>query len=164
MDTFKEELAIDHNALDIEWIEQPKRFYDIAEQFAEAKRAVEQTKLAQEVVEATMDNAIRTNPAEYGIAKITEGAIKSALIVSKEYQDAVNRHIDAKYTCNMMQNAVTAWGEQRKAALEGMVKLHGQNYFAGPSVPRDLEAQFAKRVNTANVRGKTVAALNDKGE
>ena len=163
MDTFKEELAIDHNALDIEWIEQPKRFFEVAEQATEAKREVERTKLALEIAEATLDNAIRTNLAEYGIAKITEGAIKSAIVVSKMYQDACNANSNAQYTNNMLQAAVQAW-DQRKRALENLVTLHGQNYFAGPSVPRDLEAQFAKRVNTANVRGKTVAALNDKGE
>ena len=79
------DLSIDLNALDTEWLEQPERFFTVAEQAADAKREVERTKLALDIAEAELDNDIRTNPAKYGIAKITEGAISSAIKLSKQY-------------------------------------------------------------------------------
>ena len=35
--------------------------------------------------------------------------------------------------------------DQKKSALENLVKLHGQMYFAGPSIPRDLDKEWEKR-------------------
>jgi hypothetical protein len=32
----------------------------------------------------------------------------------------------------------------RKAALENLVQLHGQQYFAGPKMPRDLKEEIRK--------------------
>jgi len=160
METFKDELEIDHNALDIEWLEQPKRFFEVAEQAAEAKRDVERAKLALEVAEAELDNDIRTNPATYGIAKITEGAIKSAIAVSAKYQDASNAYADAQYNNNMLQSAVAAW-DQRKRALENLVYLHGQSYFAGPSVPRDINAQMVAK-GDRSMRRRVIESVSDK--
>ena len=37
--------------------------------------------------------------------------------------------------------------EQRKDALENLVRLHGQQYFAGPKIPRDLPSEMEKRTN-----------------
>ena len=115
------DLSIDLNALDTEWLEQPERFYDVATQAAEAKREVERTKLALDIAEAELDNDIRANPVKYGIAKITEGAISSAIKLAKPYQDAVNTHADAQLHNNHMQSGVQAF-DQRKKALENLVE------------------------------------------
>lgn len=50
-------------------------------------------------------------------------------------------YINAKYDVDMCQAACWAF-QERKAALENLVKLHGQNYFAGPSIPRDLNKEW----------------------
>jgi len=138
METFKEELAIDPNALDVEWVEQPTQFFNVAEQAAEARREVDRAKLALEVTEATLDNDIRSNPAKYGLPKVTETALKSAMHLTEEYQEAQKALSEAQYEKAMLDAATQAW-DQRKRALENLVSLHGQSYFAGPSVPRTLK-------------------------
>ncbi len=65
--------------------------------------------------------------------------------------------IDAQYEYQMAQGAVQAV-EQRKSALENLVKLYGQGYFAGPKTPRDISSEVLKdqknkRVNS-NVKIK----------
>jgi hypothetical protein len=35
--------------------------------------------------------------------------------------------------------------DHRKSALENLVKLHGQQYFAGPMVPRDLTHEWKNK-------------------
>ena len=44
----------------------------------------------------------------------------------------------------MAQGAVYAF-EQRKTSLENLVRLHGQQYFAGPKMPRDLRKEVDRR-------------------
>jgi hypothetical protein len=41
----------------------------------------------------------------------------------------------------MAEVAKNEFSFTRKAALENLVQLHGQNYFAGPKVPRNLSKE-----------------------
>ena len=67
-----------------------------------------------------------------------------AILTSKKYQEANQKYLDAQYEKNMAGNAVQSMN-MRKEALENLVKLHGQSYFAGPSVPHDLSKLKAER-------------------
>lgn len=145
------DLSIDLNTLDTEWLEQAERFYEVATQAAESKREVERTKLALDIAEAELDNDIRANPVKYGIAKITEGAIASAIKLAKPYQDAVNTHADAQLHNNHMQSGVQAF-DQRKKALENLVYLQGQSYFAGPNAPRTVEQVRSSMKSKRDIR------------
>ena len=40
---------------------------------------------------------------------------------------------------------------RQKTALENLVKLHGQQYFAGPSVPRDLSKEWERHERQKSV-------------
>jgi len=153
MNTFKEDLAIDPNALDVEWLDQPKKFFDVAEQAAEARRGVDRAKLALEVTEAELDNDIRTNPLKYGIAKITEPALKAAMRMTDKYQKAQTALADAQYEKAMLDSATQAW-DQRKRAIENLVSLHGQSYYASPSAPRDLAKKYMEETDKRRIRTK----------
>lgn len=149
METFKDELAIDPNALDVECIEQPEKFFRVAEQAAEAKREVDRCKLALEVTEAELDNDIRANPAKYGISKVTENSLKAALKVTEAYQKAAEALSNAKYENDMLQSATSAW-DQRKRMLENLVDLFGKQYFAGPVIPRNIVDEMDKKRKIRN--------------
>jgi hypothetical protein len=49
----------------------------------------------------------------------------------------------------MAQAAVNAF-EQRKSALENLVRLFGQSYFAGPKMPRDLHWEKEEKEKSVN--------------
>ena len=51
--------------------------------------------------------------------------------------EAKNFVIEAAKVHALLSNAVMAM-EQRKRMLEVLITLHGQEYFAGPSTPRNL--------------------------
>jgi hypothetical protein len=61
-----------------------------------------------------------------------------------EYTEASNRVIEAKYEAKVLAGVVKAI-DARKTMLETLVKLHGQQYFAGPNVPRDLSHEAEKK-------------------
>lgn len=49
---FREELEIDPNELDREWLAQPKKFYQVSEELAEARKELDRLKLKADVLEA----------------------------------------------------------------------------------------------------------------
>ena len=139
--SYEDDIAIDEQALDVEWLTQSQKMMKYCKMAAEAQRALNLAKENVDFVYATVNRAVRNDPESYGVAAgsrgITEDSIKSAIQVHPEYQAATKEYIDAKYEAEVASGAVRAF-DQRKSALENLVRLCGQNYFAGPQVPRDL--------------------------
>lgn len=122
---------IDELELDKEWLLQPKIFYSYAERLAKARKEHEQLKAEKELVVAQLDRNIRSNPGNYGLEKVTEEAVKNAIIVRKKYQQVNAKIIEGKYNVEVLQGAVDSL-EHRKKALENMVVLFVQNYTSSP--------------------------------
>jgi hypothetical protein len=141
MNEFDKDLQIDVHQLDVEAAMQGELFFKWAERSAEATKARDRAKLALDVLEAELDSTIRQSPEEYGLSKVTEGAIQSAIKQIEEWQKAQKDYIEARSESALTDHAVSAM-EQRKRMIEVLVTLHGQEYFAGPSVPRDLVSAF----------------------
>lgn len=135
--SYEKDIIIDDSSLDVEWLEQPSLMMKYARISAQTRRILDESKQNLDVVKAELDKDIRENPDDYGIGKITEGAITSAINTADEYKNAFKSYLDAKYETDMAQGAVRAF-DARKDALENLVRLHGQQYFAGPKIPRDL--------------------------
>lgn len=149
---FERDATIDPDALDIEWLEQPRMMIRYGKVLAEAKKAYEETKQRLDVVKAEVDKDVRANPSDYGLEKTTESAIAGAVSTAKKVQESQKEMHEASYEVNLAQAAVYAINA-RKDALENLVRLHGQQYFAGPKIPRDLSKEWeAKAKQTdANV-------------
>jgi hypothetical protein len=137
---YKTDIEIDEDMLDVEFLNQASLFMKYSQHYAQMRRSVDEEKQSLDVVKAEVDRDIRENPANYNIEKVTEGTIQSAILTSKKYKTAYTAYLDAKYESDMAGAAVQAF-EQRKVALENLVKLHGQQYFAGPRVPHNLSEQ-----------------------
>lgn len=138
------DLHIDESALDVEWLQQPRLFMKYASAASDKRRAADKAKEQLELVKANLDSFIRKDPAEYDIAKVTEATVANAILKEDEYKDAMSDYIDAKHEYELTQAAVRAM-DQRKTALEDLVRLHGQQYFAGPREPRDLPEEVKKQ-------------------
>ena len=134
---YEKDIRIDDSSLDVEWLEQPALFMRYAKHSAEARRLLDEAKQKLDVTKAEVDKAVRENPEACGIVKVTEGAVQSAILTNADYTEAYQEYLNAKYEADMASYAVQAFN-QRKEALENLVRLHGQSYFAGPKIPRDL--------------------------
>lgn len=158
MNEFSEELKIDPNELDVEAGLQAEKFFQWAERAAEARAEYDRAKLNFEVTEAKLSSKARANPTAYGISKrVTEGSISTAVRLHPKYLAAYEGLVEARKSMELLNKAVMAM-EQRKRMIELLVTLHGQQYFAGPSVPRNLgEAwQDAVERRSKGVVGKQV--------
>ena len=138
MDDYKKDLSIEPDALDIEWLEQPRLYMKWAEMSAKADDRAKLSKEALEVTDAKIDNEIRSSGE-----KVTENQIKARIASDERHQKALQDYNDALYKSNLYSSAVKAM-EHRKAALENMVRLMIGQYFAGPKDPRDLKREYIK--------------------
>jgi hypothetical protein len=150
---YEKDIQIDCDALDVEWLEQASLMLKYTRHLAKLRMELDQAKEELDVVKAELDKDIRTNPDDYDIDKITESVVENTIFLQKDYKLANKNIIQCKYEVDMAVGAVRAF-EQRKDALENLVRLHGQQYFAGPRVPRDLSKEFEQHQRQQNVDKK----------
>jgi hypothetical protein len=138
-----EDMKIDENGIDVEWLRQPRLMMQYSEEAAKARRDCDRAKEALDICKAELARDIRSSPETFGLAKITDSAVESTILNQNEYKTCMEDFIQAKYNMEMAQAAVRAM-DQKKTALENLVRLFGMQYFAGPSVPRDLSVEWEK--------------------
>lgn len=134
---FVKDLQVDPNQLDLDAVTQGELFFKWAERAVEAKARVDKKKLALDITQAELQTCCREKPEKFGLVRVTEGAINAAVQIHKEYVEAYEKYLDARSDSALLDKAVMAM-EMRKRMIEVLITLHGQEYFAGPSVPRDL--------------------------
>lgn len=148
-DDYSLDMEINPGELDIEWINQPALMMKYTKKAAELREKRDLLKEELELLKAQLDKEVRSDPEEYGLTKTTETIIQNTVISIDEYQDLLKTYLRASYEVNVAQGVVQAI-EQRKQALENLVRLHGQQYFAGPSVPRNLQEEIALKQKESN--------------
>src|SRR6185369_66865 len=95
---------------------------------------------------------IRERPSHYGIMKVTIDAVEAVITEEETYQQAKQDLIASEYKVDMLEAAVKAL-DHRKKALENLVYLHGQSYFAEP---RDRSGSMDEAVkDQTRRRGQT---------
>lgn len=139
---------IDKMQLDREWVNQPALYVEYAEKLADASQTLDYAKSTLDVVTATLDKDIRLFPQNYGIEKLTETVITNTILLQKNHQTAAKDVVIAKHDVAILRAAVDGL-DQRKAALENLVKLLLSSYYAQPQAPTDardkMEADGKKR-------------------
>ena len=150
---WKQAIEINPQALDVEWCKQASLFGQYCEQQAIARDKADRLQEKLEVLDAGLGLKIRGNPAAYGLEKITEASVQSTILLDKEHQALNEQLSQARYELEIMQAAVRSL-DQKKSALENLVRLQGQNYFAAPSVPRDIGAEWVKQTERNGARDK----------
>lgn len=145
---YEKDLAIDPHQLDEEWLQQPSLYMRYAQESAMAQKIKDKAKERLELIRAQTDKKIRTDPEQYGLKKVTETTVANAILENEEYQQAKNDYDELNYDFNIMQSAVRAF-DQRKKALEGIVTLYVGNYFSGPKEPRNLNKgkRYLKKID-----------------
>jgi len=149
MNDYEKDMYIDENCLEIECLDQAALMVRYTTKLAEAKKERDQSKEMLDVMYADLDLKIREDPEKFNLSKITEGAVRSAILMNTDYQKAQNKLDWTNYEVNVLQGVVSAI-DQRKSMIEGLIRLHGQQYFAGPNVPHnmsELRKKSEERIN-----------------
>ncbi len=117
-DSFYDDLEFANDDLDKAWQEQPSLYMRYAEKAAKARQTEDELKEQLEVLEAKLAKEMRTDPDKYGLSKVTEGALKEAVIAHEE--------------------------RQKLSALENAVSLYLCGFY---SQPKDPEETIRKHLN-----------------
>jgi hypothetical protein len=119
---------------------------------ADMKKEVDDAKEKLDLLKAEIEMDVRANPDKYNLAKPTEAGIQSTILLQEKYQEQSKKYSQARYEYDVSVGAVRAI-DQKKTALENLVKLLAASYFAGPQSPRNLyqeqlDATKRKQANT----------------
>jgi hypothetical protein len=125
-------LNIDENNLLNEWKSQASMMLEYGIQLADAMQEEDGAKAKLAVVAAEMDRDMRANPADYGIDKLTEAAISSAILVQPEHKIVTKKLDDAHHEVRILRAVVDALSH-RKSTLQGMTDLFLRQWYANPT-------------------------------
>ena len=143
---FENELQIDKFALDEEWLKQPMLVFKWGTAHAQAMSERDRAKQILDLTKANLDSDIRARPTQYGIEKITEGAIANAIINDAGYQQTLEAHQKTIHNVNVLSAALSALSDKRYA-IDNLTKLHLSGYWAeGRTPPAETKENLATRV------------------
>lgn len=166
---YKKDISIDVNALDVEWANQAATYAKYAEESAAANAVLRKLEEKLKVTRSELTLEAASNPSLLGDGvKPTADNIEAYYRTHPRHKSVKAEWEAASYEAEMLQNAVFAF-QQKKVALENLVRLLAATYFAGPVEPRDLPAEMAKSLRThreekekGDVRTSAREALNQK--
>jgi tryptophan synthase alpha subunit len=129
-------VQIDELNLDKECIKLPSDYLKYASLAAEARKDVDEAKAEVDVVDAALSKVIRAKPEKYGLEKVTEAGVNSAIVLDVKHQKALQTLHDAKYNLELIQAVVSAL-DHKKRSLTLLVELHGLSYFSEVKLSKD---------------------------
>ena len=141
---YEKDMEIIPDALDVECTDQPSLVMKYARIAADADMVADLAKDKLDLVKAELDNTIRTKPEKFGLEKLTEAVVQNTILTQDKYKEAMANYLEAKHEARIVSGATRAV-DHRKSMLESLVKLHGQQYFAGPNIPRDLKIEWQQK-------------------
>lgn len=162
---YEGDVHIDEQALDVECVAQSKLVMKYTRHLAWCERDRDRLKESLKLVESELELDIRLHSEKYGMEKVTDKSVAAIIPTQKSYKDTLENYLNAKFEYSVAKGACDAI-DHKKTALELLVKLHGQGYFAGPNIPRDLGAEVKKyqenRKETAALDQKISASIGSK--
>ena len=158
---YEQDMYIDEDALDLECLEQATLMIKYSTKLADLKKERDLKKEEMDLVKAELDKEIRGNPESFDIVKITETVVTNTIIAQEKYKDIMKKYLTAKYEVDVATGVVSAV-EQRKSMIEALIKLHGQQYFAGPNIPRNIEEERKLKQEKGNKKkGEMIRKKNN---
>lgn len=144
-------LEIDEDNLDREWLGQSALYCKYAQRAARERFKVDEAKARLDVVRAKLDKAIRSDPGEFDLEKVTESQVSNTILLQPDYEDALKAVHEAQYDVRMVEAAVGAL-DQRRKALENLVYLHGQQYWSTPRANDETSAEAIEDITRKGTR------------
>ena len=167
---YAEDSKIDVNALDIEFINLPKIEERYIRQVADLKKdyikSVELEKLAHErlkTVRSKLTTKAHNNAEElFGKSKATGPEVEAYYRTHLKYIKAKKLWIAAESEVIESESALETAKDMKDLihftktkALEQLVTLHGQGYFAGPNIPRNINRELERKETKEKRHKKT---------
>lgn len=150
---YKKDMYIDHNSLEVEWKLQPELAIKYGDHYADVLAKYDLAEENVKVIRSELTNEVWRNPKKClgeGITP-TDKKVEAYYRTHKNHKKAKEKWLKFKHKLETASNA--KWEiSNRKAALENLVILHGQQYFAGPSIPHNFGKKIKEFEKERNAR------------
>lgn len=138
---------IDPDALDVELLNQTQLAISYGVQWAEKSFELSKLKEQMRILEADLTVQVNNDPAGTlgDGTKATVDNIKSYITRNNRRKLLENDILAMERDVAIFLIAKNEISNSRKSALENLVRLANQNYFATPNIPRNLSTESEKR-------------------
>lgn len=138
---YEKDMYIDVTALDVEWTEQANLALRYGRLWSDAKDECDRADETVKLVRSELILMANEDPDKcFGAGvKPTDMKVEAFYRTHPKYIKAKDKWLDKLKAFNILDIAKNEICFTRKAALENLVTLHGQGYFAGPKVPRNIK-------------------------
>lgn len=157
---YEKDIKIDESALDVEWLNQAALAVKYGKHLAECK---DELARAEEGVKLQRAKIIQ-ELTESSDKMLTGVLIEAHYRTHKKHIKAKHRWLDAKTAVDIAEIVQKEISLTRKAALQNLVTLHGQHYFAGPNVPRELTQEVIKAEQQKKSNQGVASKMNRKNK
>lgn len=131
-------LGVDRHNLDQELENIPNEILAWSRQAIADLEASQRAENALKLIEAQLSIAIRQNPLDFGMAKVTEETVKALITVQQVYIDAQNAVVAAKSQLAASRAVVDAL-EVKRSSLKYLAELTVSGYLGSTTVqPRGV--------------------------
>lgn len=127
------DLSVNRNTLEVDLGSIPNDIKLWADSVVEAQLDLMLAEQTLELTQAKLSLAIRGNPTEYGIAKITEDLVKAVVIVQPGYQAALTDYNTKKNAVNAAKAVLDAQ-EVRRSSLKHLTELTISGFLGSTTV------------------------------
>jgi len=169
---YDKDISIDESAIEQEWLRQSDLVMKYGLKLAEAEFHLNRKSEELSSKKAELDIDIRSNPEKYDLEKVTEPAIKAAMSLDEGYKEVNTKILQLQLEVQGYRAVLRALDSKEKA-LSSLTKLHGQEYFAGPMIPRniveerkqfqeDLDEKVGNRLSSWKKRMKDIVEDSDE--
>lgn len=156
---YAQDIRIDPEALDVEWLKQPDIELKYIEAVAELAKEKDYAHEAVKTIRSELIQEANENPEDCcGKERPNAGDIEAYYRTHKKYKKARKEMIELEAELQVLTDMKDMIHFTRTKSLENLVKLHGEGYFAGPSVPRNL----IREANNWEKRRKRQTAFKDE--
>lgn len=143
---YEEDIKIDESALDIEWLKQTALSLKYGRHFSNLKSIQRRLEEQKKIIRSELILKVNKNAeALIGKKSPNAGDIEAFYRNDPGYKSVIEDLNDAIEAAEFAEIAYQQISWTKKAALENLVKLNGQQYFAGPSMPRDLTKEVENK-------------------
>lgn len=163
-DKIKQDRSIDPKQLDVEAVGLADIIGEWGDASVESRYKMEALELQLDRKEAELQIMVRSEPGAYDLGdKPTETSIKAAV---KQIPTLVKLEDELQQATKEYwhyENAMKSL-EVKRRMLEFLGDLHGKQYFAGPTIPRDLleEWQMARQARKNGVLERQATGLRKR--
>jgi hypothetical protein len=155
---YKRDVKIDFDNLDLEWVDQAELARKYAEHLKGLKGEVRRLEEKKKTVRSELINDINRDPEKYlgeGV-RPSDAKVEAAYRTSPLYLEAVEELLDAQEEAEYGEWVYNEISFTKKKSLEQLVQLYISQYFAGPTIPRDIREEYKKRQEQREEKQKTV--------